>query len=249
MATDRLLLLPTLNEEEALKALAAEIPEDMDVLVVDGGSVDGTGRVAESLGYKFIGQKFGKGKGCGVRTGLEYFLASDYRYLAMIDADYTNDPREVPGMIQALAQGSDIVLGSRDKRLQIEHLGRFSLFVNLSTAALTSLAYGLDLPDIQTGYWAFSRKAAETLYPKLRAGGFEIEYDVVYNSWREGLRIGYRPVTFRRRIGESKFTVYLRFKQIYHGLTYVGKSLGLMLKQRLTGGTSKPGPGDTKQQP
>jgi dolichol-phosphate mannosyltransferase len=131
------------------------------------------------------------------------------------------------------------VLGSRDKQMQIEHLGRFSLFINLSTSALTSLAYGLDLPDIQTGYWAFGRRAAEKLYPKLRASGFEIEYDVVYNAWLEGLRIGYRPVTFRRRIGESKFTVYLRFKQIWLGLTYVGKSLTRMLKQRLAGGERK----------
>jgi glycosyltransferase involved in cell wall biosynthesis len=247
MAKDFLLLLPTLNEEEALQALAPEIPPDFDVLVVDGGSTDGTRQLAESLGYRFVTQKFGRGKGCGVRTGMEYFLASDYRYMAMIDADYTNDPREVPRMIEALRQGSDIVLGSRDKGLQIEHLGRFSLFVNLSTSAMTSLAYGLDLPDIQTGYWAFGRKAAETLYPKLRASGFEIEYDVVYNSWREGLHIGYRPVTFRRRVGESKFTVWLRFKQIYHGLTYVGRSLALMLKQRLAGDARKPESPDAKQ--
>jgi dolichol-phosphate mannosyltransferase len=154
----------------------------------------------------------------------------------MIDADYTNDPRELAGMIEALENGCDIVLGSRDKGMQIEHLGRFSLFINLSTSALTSLAYGLDLPDIQTGYWAFSRKAVETLYPNLKANGFEIEYDTVYNSWREGLHIGYRPVTFRRRLGESKFTYYLRMKQIYFGLTYVYVSLALMLRQRLNGG-------------
>lgn len=236
MAADRLLLLPTLNEEAALKALAPEIPPDFDVLVVDGGSTDGTRQVAESLGYTFIRQKFGKGKGCGVRTGMEWFLASDYSYLSMIDADYTNDPREVAGMIGVLDEGSDIALGSRDKRMQIEHLGRFSLFVNLSTSALTSLAYGLDLPDIQTGYWVFSRKAVETLYPKLKASGFEIEYDVVYNSWREGLCIGYRPVTFRHRVGESKFTYYLRLKQIYYGLSYVYVSLVLMLRHRLNGG-------------
>ncbi len=232
MAKDRLLLLPTLNEEAALKSLAPEIPQDFDVLVVDGGSTDGTKTVAESLGYTFISQKFGKGKGCGVRTGMEWFLASGYSYLAMIDADYTNDPGETAGMIGVLDEGSDIALGSRDKRMQIEHLGRFSLFVNLSTSALTSLAYGLDLPDIQTGYWAFSRKAVETLYPKLKANGFDIEYDIVYNSWREGLRIGYRPVAFRRRVGESKFTYYLRMKQVYFGLTYVYGSLMLMLRNR-----------------
>jgi glycosyltransferase involved in cell wall biosynthesis len=239
MPRDRLLLLPTLNEEAALKALAPEIPPDFDVLLVDGGSTDDTRQVAELLGYTFVIQKFGKGKGCGVRTGMEWFLASGYSYLTMIDADYTNDPREMAGMIGVLEQGSDIALGSRDKSMQIEHLGRFSLFVNLSTSALTSLAYGLDLPDIQTGYWAFSRKAVETLYPKLKAGGFEIEYDVVYNSWREGLHIGYKPVVFRRRVGASKFTYYLRMKQIYFGLTYVYDSLMLMMRHRLNGGYKK----------
>jgi dolichol-phosphate mannosyltransferase len=166
---------------------------------------------------------------------MEWFLASEYRHMAIIDADYTNDPGDLASMIEALESGCDVVLGSRDKRMQIDHLGRFSLFINLSTSALTSLAYGLDLPDIQTGYWAFSRKAIGTLYPGLKANGFEIEYDIVYNSWRDGLRIGYRPVAFRHRVGESKFTYYLRFKQIYFGLTYVGKSLWLMAKRRLGG--------------
>ncbi len=248
MANEFLLLLPTLNEEKALRALALEVPPGFDVLVVDGGSTDRTQQVAESLGYTFVPQKFGRGKGCGVRTGMEYFLASGYSGLAMIDADYTNDPRELSKMVEMLKNGSDIVLGSRDRRLQIEHLGRFSLFINRSTSAIVSFAYGMDLPDIQTGYWAFGRRAAEALYPHLRASGFEIEYDIVYNSWRERLRIGYKTVTFRPRLGESKFTVYLRFKQIYHGLTYVGKSLAIMLKQRLSGGTEKPEPAKLKEQ-
>lgn len=235
MARKFLLLLPTLNEEKALQALSTEIPPECEVLVVDGGSTDGTRQLAESLGYTFIPQKFGRGKGCGVRTGLEYFLASGHRYLAMIDADYTNDPRELPKLINVLENGSDVVLGSRDRQRQVEHLGRFSLFINRLTSSLVSRAYGMDLPDVQTGYWAFGRRAAETLCPKLQASGFEIEYDIVYHSWREGLRMGYKPVTFRGRIGQSKFTVYLRFKQIYHGLTYVGRSLALMLKHLLSG--------------
>lgn len=236
MAAERLLLLPTLNEEEALKALAPEIPAGFDVLVVDGGSTDGTRQEAEALGYTFIFQKFGRGKGCGVRTGMEWFLASGYKYLAMIDTDYTNDPQELPRLVEALVQGSDLALGSRDKRQQIEHLGRFSLFINLSTSAIVSLAYGLDLPDIQTGYWAFSRRAVEALLPRLKAKGFEIEYDVVYNAWRLGLRIGCAPVTFRQRLGASKFTYYLRLKQIYHGLTYVARSLWFMAFKTSAGG-------------
>jgi dolichol-phosphate mannosyltransferase len=233
MAKECLLLLPTLNEEEALQALAREIPPEFDVLVVDGGSTDRTREVAGKLGYAFVPQCFGRGKGCGVRTGMERFLASGYRYLAMIDADYTNDPRELTRLVATLANGADIVLGSRDRQLQYRLLGWFSLFINVSTSGLTSLAYRTELPDIQTGYWTFNRKAVETLYPHLKASGFEIEYDMVYNAWKEGLRMTQVPVTFRHRLGESKFTRYLRLKQIYHGLTYVYWSLLIMARRRL----------------
>lgn len=227
--SDFLLMLPTLNEEEALGALAPEIPKWMDVLVVDGGSSDKTKEVAESLGYGFLPQKFGRGKGCGVRSAMEYFLGKDYQFMGMIDADYTNPPSEMSRLFDAMkAGGHDMVLGARDRKVQHDMLGWFSLFINSSTSGITSFAYRMDLPDIQTSYWLFSRKAVETLYPHLVARGFEIEYDMVYNSWKAGLHIGTVPVTIRERLGETKFTNYLRLKQIYHGLRYVGKSLYVM---------------------
>jgi dolichol-phosphate mannosyltransferase len=165
---------------------------------------------------------------------MEYFLGKDYRYLGMMDTDYTNVPAEMERLMGVLkSNGYDLVLGSRDRKEQKELLGRFSLFINSSTSALTSFAYRMKLPDIQTSYWLFSRKSVETLYPLLEARGFEIEYDMVYNSWREHLKIGSVPVTLRDRLGKSKFTYYLRVKQVYYGLRYVKKSLGIMISRSI----------------
>ncbi|WP_424359580.1 glycosyltransferase family 2 protein [Methanocella sp. MCL-LM] len=239
MNSNCLLLLPTLNEETALKALVPEIPAGLSVLVVDGGSTDKTREIAEGAGCYFLKQQFGKGKGCGVRTAMEYFLQGDYEYLAMIDADYTCDPRELDRLIERLGQGYQVVLGSRDPQKQIELLGRFSLFINRLTSRITTLAYSQDLPDIQSCYWVFSRKAVETIYPGLSASGFDIEYDIVFNSWKEGLKIGYCPVTIRPRMGESKFTKFLRLKQIWFGLTYIYRSLVIMARRALSGSTGE----------
>ena len=234
--TDLLLMLPTLNEEDALKALGKEIPGSMDVLVVDGGSTDSTRAIAEQQGYAFLLQKFGKGKGCGVRTGMEYFLKSEYRYMGMIDADYTNDPIEIDCMLATMKKGGyDIVLGNRDRRKQLDNLGRFALFINTSTSGIVTFAYRMYLPDVQTGYWLFSRSAVEALLPHLTAGGFNIEYDIVFNAWNERLKVGTHEVTFRQRLGRTKFTKYLRLKQIYYGLDYVRKSLGIMLINKISG--------------
>ena len=235
MSSNCLLLLPTLNEEEALRALVPEIPSNFSVLVVDGGSTDKTREIAEGAGCLFMRQQFGKGKGCGVRTAMQYFLQGKHEYLAMIDADYTCDPKELEHLIERLGHGYHIVLGSRDPQKQIELLGRFSLFINRLTSGLTTLAYSQHLPDIQSCYWVFSRKAVETIYPGLSASGFDIEYDIVFNSWKEGLKIGYCPVTIRPRKGESKFTKFLRLKQIWFGLTYIYRSLVIMAKRALSG--------------
>ena len=109
-----LVMVPTLNEEGGIRSVLKLVPKDIDVLVVDGDSTDGTVEVARQYHVKVIGQKFGRGKGCGVRTGMEFFLSSEYDVLCMIDGDGSNDPEELPKMVEAMKdEKAEAVLGSR----------------------------------------------------------------------------------------------------------------------------------------
>jgi dolichol-phosphate mannosyltransferase len=107
-------MVPTLNEERGIRRVLKDVPKDSDVLVVDGGSTDETVEVARQCQVRVIRQKFGRGKGCGVRTGMEFFLDSKYDVLCMIDGDGSNDPEELPKMIEAMKdEKAEVVLGSR----------------------------------------------------------------------------------------------------------------------------------------
>jgi dolichol-phosphate mannosyltransferase len=79
-------MVPTLNEGRGIRRVLKDVPKDIDILVVDGGSTDETVEVARQYQVRAIRQKLGRGKGCGVRTGMEVFLSSKYDVLCMISA-------------------------------------------------------------------------------------------------------------------------------------------------------------------
>ena len=125
-----LVMIPTLNEEKGMRKVLEDVPKDVDVLVVDGGSTDETVEVARQYQARVIKQKFGRGKGGGVRTGMEFFLSSKYDVLCMIDGDGSTDPKELPKMIEAMNdKNAEVVLGSSEggyeKRALCLHLQFF----------------------------------------------------------------------------------------------------------------------------
>ncbi|VVB51162.1 Glycosyltransferase AglJ [uncultured archaeon] len=232
MPASVLLLLPALNEEKALQALSKEIPKKYSVVVVDSQSTDGTVEVARSLGYAAIPVSYGRGKGSGVRTGMDYFLKGRWDYLALIDCDYSDDPADVEGAIKFLKDsGLDVVMGIRDMRKQHRFLGVATAVVKSVMPPLSRLAIGRRISDPVTGFYVFRRSAVEAVLPSLRCVDFEFDFEVIYHMWRLGIRFGEYPVNFRRRIGVTKFTHLLRLKHFY----YAGKYTAFSLRDRITG--------------
>ena len=223
--SDVLLLIPTLNEEEAIRQLIQEARKSDfdDILIVDGFSSDSTRDVAISMGARVVLQEFGKGKGCGVRTGMKLFLEGDSKFLSIIDGDLTNIPSELAKMMPVLASGnSDVVLGSRTQgKRERGSMPALSLASNLTVSFLIGMKFLRLFTDIQTGYWIFSRKAVRRIYPKIRSTGFEIELELFVRVMKEKLRVSEIPVGFRKRKGKTKFSFRLRLRNLYYAFKYL----------------------------
>lgn len=223
--SDVLLLIPTRNEEEAIQGLLREAQESCfrNILVVDGFSTDRTREVTVSADAQVVQQEFGRGKGCGVRTGMKLFLDGEFRFLSIIDGDGTNIPSHLTRMIPLVKSGGvDIVLGSRIRGNREKHsMPKLSLASNLIVSFLLGAKFGRLFTDVQTGYWTFTRDAVEKIYPKIKSTGFEIELELFTESLKDGLRVAEVPVDFRRRKGKTKFSFILRMRNLYYAFKYL----------------------------
>ena len=222
---DVLLLIPTLNEEEAIQQLIQEAGASgfSDILVVDGFSSDRTRDVAISMGARVVLQDFGKGKGCGVRTGMKLFLEGKSEFLSIIDGDETNIPSDLAKMVPAAKSGkADVVLGSRTRGVREKGaMPALSVASNLTVSFLLGAKFLRLFTDVQTGYWLFTREAVRRIYPKIQSMGFEIELELFVNILKEGFRVIEIPVGFRMRKGKTKFSFMLRMRNLYYAFKYL----------------------------
>ncbi len=156
-----MLVIPTLNEEEALGSLLEEASSVFPwIVVVDGYSSDRTQDIARSLGATVILQESGPGKGCGVRTGMKFFLSEEAQVLCMIDGDGTNIPRDLVPLVDLVRSNeSDIALGSRIKgRRDPKSMNSITIASNRVVSYLLSARYGGRLHRYPDGVLGFQQK-------------------------------------------------------------------------------------------
>jgi len=222
---EMLLLIPTLNEEEAIGKLLQEAKAVgfSNHLVVDGFSTDRTREIAEEMGARVVLQDFGKGKGCGVRTGMKHFLDGDLQILSIIDGDETNIPSCLTKMLIPVQSGiADVVLGSRTRGEREKNaMNMVSLASNLTVSFLLGAKFRRLFTDVQTGYWVFTRRAVEQVYPQIQSSGFDIELEMFVKILKSGLRTVEVPVGFRKRKGKTKFSFKLRIRNLYYAFKYL----------------------------
>ncbi len=156
------MILPALNEEEALNGVLKELARDcpqLDVLVVDDGSTDATAEVARAEGVPVAVLPFNLGVGGALQTGFRYAVAHGYERAVQFDADGQHDPTQVPALLAAVEAGADLVIGSRFAAPEAGSeygVGRFRGGAMAILRVAVRLLSGRTFTDTSSGFRAFS---------------------------------------------------------------------------------------------
>jgi dolichol-phosphate mannosyltransferase len=211
-----LVIIPTYNERENLPHLVSALLEEapfLDVLVVDDGSRDGTGKIADSLAKRTnrvrVLHRAGKlGLGTAYVAGFEYALSRDYHCVVQMDADFSHRPQDLPRLLQAV-DSADLVIGSRNVpggRTKNWSLLRQSVSKGGSFYARTVL--GLPIRDCTSGFKCFRREVLEAVdFADVKSNGYGFQVEMNHICHRAGFRIVEVPIVFPdRSTGRSKMS-------------------------------------------
>ncbi|MGI8695290.1 MAG: polyprenol monophosphomannose synthase [Mycobacteriales bacterium] len=213
--SDRVLvIIPTYDEIENLEPITARVrgaTPAADILVVDDGSPDGTGELAEKLAARDdrinVLRRTGKaGLGAAYLTGFRWGLDRWYDVLVELDADGSHAPEELPRLLAAL-DGADVVLGSRwIDGGEVHNWPRSRLLLSRGGNLYTRLALRATLRDLTSGYRAYRASVLRHLDLDVVASqGYCFQVDLTRRALTAGFRVAEVPITFvERERGVSK---------------------------------------------
>jgi dolichol-phosphate mannosyltransferase len=215
-ARQALICLPTYDERENLgpivAAIHAAVPE-VDVLVIDDASPDGTGALADELAardarVKVLHRAGKEGLGKAYLAGFAWALARGYALVLEMDADFSHDPRYLPALLEKARQ-ADLVLGSRyvpGGGTVSWGLGRKMVSRGGSLYARTIL--GVPVRDLTGGFKCFRRGVLEAIdLASVECSGYAFQIELTYRALRKGFTVAEVPIVFAdRRVGSSKMS-------------------------------------------
>ena len=219
-----LVVLPTYNERPNIERVTDAILAHpwTRLLVVDDGSPDGTGTIAEQLAEKYAGRvevmhRTGpRGLGLAYVDGLRRALATGAEAICQMDADLSHDPMYLPDLRAALAQ-YDLVIGSRYLHgVSVVNWPLYRIALSAFANRYIRTITGLGAMDCTSGYRLWRREALAKLpLEHARANGYAFLTEMLFEAARHGCTIGEAPIVFvERREGHSKVSQQVLFESL-----------------------------------
>ncbi|HEU5369211.1 MAG TPA: polyprenol monophosphomannose synthase [Ktedonobacterales bacterium] len=211
-----LIVMPTYNERENITSIVEEIQRyvpQVDMLIIDDNSPDGTGEIADALHQRFPNvsalHRMGKlGLGTAYIAGFRYALEHDYELVFEMDADFSHDPRYLPDLL-AEAEHADLVIGSRYVRGGgTPNWSPLRRFISGGGNIFARIMLGLPIKDATAGYRCYRSKVLAALdLGSITSQGYAFQVEMAYQALKHGFTVHEVPIIFvDRRVGKSKMS-------------------------------------------
>ena len=211
-----LVIIPTYNE---LKNITRMVPDllslypEINVLVVDDNSPDGTGEFVEKMSkedsrVKVIRRKGKLGLGTAYVEGFRYVLANGYDVAIQIDADYSHDPKVIKEFLIEIEK-YDLVIGSRYiTGVNVINWPMSRLLLSYFANKYSQIVTGLPIKDCTAGFKCYRRKVLESInLDFIRSNGYSFQIEMHFKTWKRGFKIHEIPIIFSDRVeGHSKMS-------------------------------------------
>lgn len=212
--------VPTYNERENVERFVRALLDMFEhaginghVLVIDDGSPDGTGAIADALAageprVSVLHRSSKQGLGPAYREGFRVALTEGADLVMEIDCDFSHDPRAVPSLVAA-ARDADLVLGSRYvKGGGVADWGLVRRIISRGGSLYAQAILGVHVKDLTGGFKCFRREVLEALpLDEVGSAGYVFQIEMTYRAILQGFRVVEVPITFTDRTeGTSKMS-------------------------------------------
>lgn len=213
-----LVIIPTYNERENLRLILGRVQSarpDLHVLIVDDGSPDGTGELADELAsadperIHVMHRTSKDGLGAAYLAGFAWGLTRQYSVLVEMDADGSHAPEQLHRLLDAVDAGADLAIGSRYVPGGVVcNWPRRRLLLSRTANTYSRLLLGVDIHDITAGYRAYRREVLEKSdLAAVDSKGYCFQIDLTWRAINQAFVVVEVPITFtEREIGQSKMS-------------------------------------------
>jgi len=220
-----IVVIPTYNEAENIEKLIESIHlyvENIDILIVDDNSPDGTSDLVrnvmlENKKVNLIVRHQKMGLGTAYCEGFQYALDRGYDAIIEMDADFSHDPKELPCFLEELKE-NDLIIGSRYKTgVNVINWPLRRLILSYGANVYTRIITGMPVKDATGGFKCFRAEMLKKInLKKIKSNGYGFQIEMNYRLWKKGARIKEIPIIFiDRRSGKSKMNKKIVYEAIF----------------------------------
>ena len=223
---ESLVIVPTYNEKDNIQTVVERVNAlgiDIDVLVVDDNSPDGTAEIVKELQTKYenlhLMERVSKlGLGSAYVAGFRWALKRDYEYILEMDADLSHNPFDIPRLINRAKEGYDVVIGSRYcNGVNVIHWPIKRLILSYGANKYTRMVTGLPIKDCTSGFKCYRRKVLESIdLERIKSSGYSFQIEMKFRAWKKGFSLVEVPIIFEERSeGRSKMTKAIIYEAVF----------------------------------